>query len=225
MLRINKLTKTLVFPIATGAAAIGVLAGSVLTATSASAAALRWSQFKSGTALVEGGTTVKYVDIGTQDDVIRDDDSVRLLQPSANQFVFTFAPDAFGTDFNFPAAFKYTIEATAPNKFTNVQLNSNVGVSYGNIITSLAENSQTLDSVNGWPVPGGGGFLPINGSPLAKLTVTNELIPTGGVGLLVSLSNVYLQRDTSQPVPEPGTILGLLTVGGLGLVSRFKKQK
>ncbi|MFN6235740.1 PEP-CTERM sorting domain-containing protein [Microcystis sp.] len=26
-------------------------------------------------------------------------------------------------------------------------------------------------------------------------------------------------------MPEPGTILGLLGVGGLGMVSRFKKQK
>jgi hypothetical protein len=30
---------------------------------------------------------------------------------------------------------------------------------------------------------------------------------------------------TREHVPEPGTILGLLAVGGLGLVSRFKKQK
>lgn len=30
---------------------------------------------------------------------------------------------------------------------------------------------------------------------------------------------------TTTDVPEPGTILGILTVGGLGMVSRFKKQK
>jgi hypothetical protein len=34
-----------------------------------------------------------------------------------------------------------------------------------------------------------------------------------------------LDQEFSQTVPEPGTILGLLAVGGLGLVSRFKKQK
>jgi len=33
-----------------------------------------------------------------------------------------------------------------------------------------------------------------------------------------------LDQEFSQ-TPEPGTILGLLAVGGLGLVSRFKKQK
>jgi len=31
--------------------------------------------------------------------------------------------------------------------------------------------------------------------------------------------------QTTNHVPEPGTVLGLLAVGGLGLVSRFKKQK
>jgi hypothetical protein len=35
--------------------------------------------------------------------------------------------------------------------------------------------------------------------------------------------NVF--RQAPHDVPEPGTILGLLAVGGLGLVSRFKKQK
>ena len=34
-----------------------------------------------------------------------------------------------------------------------------------------------------------------------------------------------LDQEFSQTTPEPGTILGLLAVGGLGLVSRFKKQK
>jgi hypothetical protein len=35
--------------------------------------------------------------------------------------------------------------------------------------------------------------------------------------------NVFSQG--THTVPEPGTILGLLAVGGLGMVSRFKKQK
>ncbi|GCA95226.1 PEP-CTERM sorting domain-containing protein [Microcystis aeruginosa] len=34
-----------------------------------------------------------------------------------------------------------------------------------------------------------------------------------------------LDQEFSQTTPEPGTILGLLAVGGLGLVSRLKKQK
>ena len=40
-----------------------------------------------------------------------------------------------------------------------------------------------------------------------------------------AVSFSILDQEFSQTVPEPGTILGLLAVGGLGLVSRFKKQK
>jgi hypothetical protein len=51
------------------------------------------------------------------------------------------------------------------------------------------------------------------------LTVTNTLAANPNEGLF------QLQNSFHQSVPEPGTILGLLAVGGLGLVSRFKKQK
>ncbi|CCI32492.1 hypothetical protein MICAI_2600010 [Microcystis sp. T1-4] len=53
------------------------------------------------------------------------------------------------------------------------------------------------------------------------MTVTNTLNNTGGAteGL------IDFQNSFRQSVPEPGTILGLLAVGGLGLVSRFNKQK
>jgi len=53
----NKLTKTF----ASGSLAIGVLAGAVLTATSASAAMLSWAQWTGGTALIEGDKKVTYV--------------------------------------------------------------------------------------------------------------------------------------------------------------------
>ncbi|WP_223211067.1 PEP-CTERM sorting domain-containing protein [Microcystis aeruginosa] len=44
--------------------------------------------------------------------------------------------------------------------------------------------------------------------------------------LLQSSTNSFTQDlDPPSSIPEPGTILGLLGVGGLGMVSRFKKQK
>ena len=47
-----------------------------------------------------------------------------------------------------------------------------------------------------------------------------------GKSLLRSSTNDFTQDlDPPSSIPEPGTILGLLTVGGLGLVSHFKKQK
>jgi len=164
MLRRNKLTKTLAFPIATGAAAIGVLAGSVLIAF----------------------------------------DPVGMLSAAGS--------------------FTYTIEILDPNfHFTGAQVDSDVNVNpplgYGTVTTFLQEPNLTLISLNGWPAPPApGSFIPITGD-LKKLTVTNTLAPNPG-GTLMSSSNKFTQGTE---VPEPGTILGLLTVGGLGLVSRFKR--
>jgi hypothetical protein len=45
----------------------------------------------------------------------------------------------------------------------------------------------------------------------------DDLVGTGG--------GEYEVLASVAAVPEPGTILGLLAVGGLGMVSRFKKQK
>jgi len=196
MLRRNKLTKTLAFPIATGAAAIGVLAGSVLIATSASAAtvSINWDQFKAGTTLQVGDKKVTYFD------------PVGMLSAAGS--------------------FTYTIEILDPNfHFTGAQVDSDVNVNdplgYGSVTTFLQEPNLTLTSLNGWPAPPApGSFNPIAGN-FKKLTVTNTLAPNPG-GTLMSSSNKFTQGTK---VPEPGTILGLLTVGGLGLVSRFKRQK
>ena len=46
-----------------------------------------------------------------------------------------------------------------------------------------------------------------------------------GNGFGNSRYDALIRTTTTPDVPEPGTILGILTVGGLGLVSRFNKQK
>ncbi|BBH39170.1 hypothetical protein myaer102_16970 [Microcystis viridis NIES-102] len=56
-----------------------------------------------------------------------------------------------------------------------------------------------------------------------KVIDTYGVISDGGMSLLQSSTNDFTQDGIK--VPEPGTILGLLAVGGLGMVSRFKKQK
>ena len=222
MLRINKLTKTLVFPIATGAAALGVLAGSVLTATSASAASLFWAAFKAGGVLVAGDQKVTYVS-----DTFTNLGADTLVSFNQSGPEYTVAFTALSMT-NEAASFTYKIENTKPNfYFTGVQVDSDVNVNaplgYGDVDTLLQEPNLTLTSINGWPDPQAAAtFLNILGAP-SLLTVTNTLKPNAG-GALMSSSNKFLE-GTSQSVPEPGTILGLLTVGGLGLVSRFKKQK
>ncbi|OPF16796.1 PEP-CTERM sorting domain-containing protein [Microcystis aeruginosa KW] len=217
MMTTNKLTKTF----ASGSLAIGVLAGSVLTATSASAAMLTWAAWTSGTPLIEGDKKVTYVSgsIGA-DDL----DDVALIEMGGHYY---FLYDAM----NGPAmvnansgSFTYTIEATTPGWYiVGLDLDSNVSSNYGTVTETLAEiPGLELISTNGSPVPDSG-FIGIARYKL--LTITNTLNNTGGpTEGLIDFQNSFRQEYVP-PVPEPGTVLGLLAVGGLGLVSRFKKQK
>ena len=218
MLRRNKLTKTLAFPIATGAAAIGVLAGSVLTATSASAASLNWDVFITGTPLVEGDKKVTYVSNTFAAGAIPADTFVSLIKTAPTEY--TVAIMVVGAMIEASGSFTYNIEIQDPKfHFTGVQVDSDVSTGYGTVVTEFAPAGITLTSLNGWPDPeAAGSFASVPGA-LTKLTVTNTLKPNAG-GALMSSSNKFTQGTK---VPEPGTILGLLTVGGLGLVSRFKR--
>jgi hypothetical protein len=220
MMKTNKLTKTLAFPIATGAAALGVLAGSVLTATSASAASLSWSDFVGGALLLEGDKQVTFKSTTFNAADIPANTFVSLIETAPAEY--TVAIMVVGAMIEASGSFTYQIDILNPKfHFTGVQVDSDVSSGYGDVTTLFAEPSITLTSTNGWPDPSSpGSFNPVPGS-LNLLTVTNTLIPNSGGGLMSS-SNKFLQGTK---VPEPGTILGLLTVGGLGLVSRFKKQK
>jgi len=219
MMKTNKLTKTLAFPIATGAAALGVLAGSVLTATSASAVnVLTWTDFiTAGNFLQNGDKTVTYVSDTFAAGAIPDLSFV-TLNMLGEEYTVTLMTTGMIT---VPGAWTYEIETLIP--FTGVQVDSDVTPGYGDVVTDFAPAGITLTSTNGWPDPTAlGSFAPVPGA-LTLLTVTNTLNPVlAGAGLMSS-SNKFTQATIQ--VPEPGTILGLLTVGGLGLVSRFKRQK
>ncbi|CCI04880.1 PEP-CTERM sorting domain-containing protein [Microcystis aeruginosa] len=225
MMTTNKLTKTF----ASGSLAIGVLAGSVLTATSASAAILSWKDWVGtpttpGTPLVEGDKKVTFVPVGGNYNPIgaEDLDDVALTKMGDHYyFVYNAQTLAAQTPNKGPGgSFKYTIEVIGSNKsIVGVDLDSNVSSDYGTVTETFAEIPNVLVSVNGSQDPPTG-FYPI--TPKTLLTVTNTLANTnpGNEGLF-DLQNSFHQTT----VPEPGTILGLLAVGGLGLVSRFKKQK
>ena len=216
MMTTNKLTKTF----ASGSLAIGVLAGAVLTATSASAAMLTWAQWTSGTPLIEGDKKVTYFsgNIGAEplDDV--------ALTKMGDHYYFVYDAETLGS----PApntssgSFTYTIEVTTPGwEIVGVDLDSNVSSNYGTVTETFAQiPGLELVSTNGSPVPATG-FIGIPRNTL--LTVTNTLVANLNEGLF-DFQNSFRQTYTP-PVPEPGTVLGLLAVGGLGLVSRFKKQK
>jgi hypothetical protein len=216
MMTTNKLTKTC----ASGSLAIGVLAGAVLTATSASAASmmLTWAAWTGGTPLAIDDKIVTYVsgDIGA--DPL---DDVELMGMGDHHYFLYDATTMDSPDANMGpgGSFTYTIEVTKPGwHIIGVDLDSDVSSNYGTLTETFVEVPNVLISVNGSSVPPSG-FEPIADKKL--LTVTNTLVNTGGPteGLF------QFQNSFHQSVPEPGTILGLLAVGGLGLVSRFKKQK
>jgi hypothetical protein len=219
MMTTNKLTKTF----ASGSLAIGVLAGAVLTATSASAVTLTWAQWTSGQDLIQGDKIVKYVpNLAALDPLnpigAEAVDKVALTEMGGHYYFRYDAMDGLDETNMSSGSFKYEIEfINSPKSIIGVDLDSNVSSNYGTVTETFGEISNVLVSTNGSQVPPSG-FIPI--APIKKLTVTNTLAANPNEGLF-DLQNSFRQTT----VPEPGTILGLLAVGGLGLVSRFKKQK
>ena len=220
MMTTNKLTKTF----ASGSLAIGVLAGAVLTATSASAAMLTWADWTSGIPLIEGDKQVTFKPNSITGGFVADPLDDVALTKMGDHYYFVYDAETLGS----PApntssgSFTYTIEVTTPGwGIVGVDLDSNVSSNYGTVTETFAQiPGLELVSTNGSPVPATG-FIGIPRNTL--LTVTNTLAANPGENLLSfqnSFHQVYIPN-----VPEPGTILGLLAVGGLGLVSRFKKQK
>ncbi|REJ54264.1 MAG: PEP-CTERM sorting domain-containing protein [Microcystis wesenbergii TW10] len=116
-----------------------------------------------------------------------------------------------------------------PHKtFNDVEFDTDVSGPAGNTNYHATKDIYTLnDLIN--PVVT---LKSINGDEVSALgdlkgLTTIKVIDTfasgdQGLSLLQSSTNDFNQHNK---VPEPGTILGLLAVGGLGLVSRFKKQK
>ena len=214
MMTTNKLTKTF----ASGSLAIGVLAGAVLTATSASAMTKTWQDWTtSGNFLTAGDKKVTFV---SQNGFGAEplDEVTLMFMGDEYDFIYNAVTLAAPTPNTNSGSFTYTIEVTDPNKYiTGVAIDSDVTATYNKVEKTFAEiPTLTLTSTDGSADPLSG-FYPI--APIKTLTVTDTLTNNPGEALF-TLSNGY-----KQSVPEPGTILGLLAVGGLGMVSRFKKQK
>ncbi|MCZ8250196.1 MULTISPECIES: PEP-CTERM sorting domain-containing protein [unclassified Microcystis] len=224
MMTTNKLTKTF----ASGSLAIGVLAGAVLTATSANAAVLTWGEWTNPDPtlrkdLIEGDKKVTFKPNSiTGGFAAEAADKVALTQMGDHYYFRYDAMDGL-VDVNMSSgSFTYTIQVTTPGwEIFGVDLDSNVSSNYGSVTETFGEIlGLELVSTNGSQVPASG-FIGI--APHTLLTVTNTLAANPNEGLMDfqnSFHQVYINK-----VPEPGTILGLLAVGGLGLVSRFKKQK
>jgi hypothetical protein len=222
----NRSKKTFAYGIATGAAAIGVLAGSVLTATSASAAAISWGEFSNPDPITGEFISLfagdKKVTLYSEDglDAIGDDGATVEFKLTGNVYEFVFTPTndtVRGSSFGF----SYYIEILdSAFYFAGVQVASETTATYEGAIKMVYEDDTFMNlvadvtSVNGST----SSFSPILGK-YQKLLVSDSVTP-GPMEKIFSLSNKFTQRS-----PEPGTLLGLLAVGGLGMISRFKRQK
>jgi len=210
MMTTNKLTKTFASGVATlGIAAVSSVAGSLLVAPSASAACYT------------GGISFGTVQCG--DKKFTFEDASVGFPPGTLEIDYDLAGDTYDFNYDFTPDYagassfvKYKVEITDPNSvFKTVKLDP--------MTSGMMEEATKLVEWNGGShlLTSTGGSMDMFNFPdhVKSITVTDTLNPNGG-----TIKGV-LNSFTQTKVPEPGTILGLLAVGGLGMVSRFKKQK
>jgi hypothetical protein len=217
MMTINKLTKTFASGIAT--ISIAAVAG-IVNAPSASAQVCFNG---SPTLLLDSSVTCgdKVFENFSTDFVIATEDSIDISQNGNEWDIdYDFVPDlGIGT-----YAYGYDVDITDPLFFFDrIVLDVTAGLDPEVVVVKDIFDSITgdlllsLTSVNGDRVVGD-----ISGFNVQHISVL-DTITISETGLVLNVGNGFSQ--TTHTVPEPGTILGLLAVGGLGLVSRFKKQK
>jgi len=136
-----------------------------------------------------------------------------------------YRPEGMGRD---QGQLHYQVDITDPMMyFENVSFDTDVSGMGGTykatkeIKTLAGDSLLTLESLNGSEDMGS--LAPYMVQSI-KVIDTYGVISDGGASLLQSSTNDFTCLCGPR-VPEPGTILGLLAVGGLGMVSRFKKQK
>jgi hypothetical protein len=229
MLTTNKLTKTFASGIAT--ISIAAVAG-IVNAPSASAQVVdscaNGGFFESAATLIPGTVVCgdkTFSNFSFSDPLVSDIISIEN-NGSEWDFDYNFTPDLVG-DFDFTISYDVNIDPTNDQFFDLIELDSSVGAYLpedgnvtivkeifdsftGDLLLTLTsvDGSRDLDSI-----------LSLNTKHISVL----DTITVTGEGILDDVVNGFTQ-DTHD-VPEPGTILGLLAVGGLGMVSRFKKQK
>ncbi len=119
---------------------------------------------------------------------------------------------AFDTNISGPPGNENYLATRGISKLDNTPLitltSTNGSQDFGSILSSNANTIKVIDTYTSLD----------NSSSLLQFSTNN----------LTQAQDPPVTEDQDPPpteIPEPGTILGLLAVGGLGLVSRFKKQK
>ena len=150
----------------------------------------------------------------------------QLANPLDYEVVFDFANnETAGTGPAFytgqEANITYTIETTDADLFIDaVRLDSDVAIGTGTTtVTKTGNNFNDLTSFQGNADPQ---FTRASVTPPQKIITVTDTFSTTGDGAINEFNNEFGQ--TSSHIPEPGTILGLLAVGVLGLGLKGKKQ-
>ena len=239
----NTLTDSLV----SGAAAIALFAGVGIAATPAQASTLGWSDGTSDffSDVNPGAGDNFTVTFSPDESEAPPNNNIGAASIDNADGVFappfTEAPPIFLQDLtpatgNFvyvgdgPAAGEFIYELNSPLVFEFLGVPSETGP--GNVVATLDAGTEfvgffdTANSVEFALAPGQGEAITVDGIDFEGETFLDDgfefedgSLPAGGE----YLAEVEYD-DGITPVPEPGTILGLLAVGGLGLGLKRKKQ-
>jgi len=243
MMTTNKLTKTF----ASGSLAIGVLAGVGIVSTPVNAANFGCNQTVSFTNLFSGDeiicNTKRYFNFRDFSSISNGattptlaDIAATVTNPSHGEYFIDFqsALWSVGPGQSVDTDFKYDVEAlsgwitSVDQELVAADARDGGKLVILDTVTSPSDPSifitlnTEIDSSMTPPV-----VMPKDQKPVIPpqkiLTNSKDIALVGGLGQ-AAMSD-FRQSVHQTKVPEPGTILGLLAVGGLGMVSRFKKQK
>ena len=224
-----------------GVAAFGAITatvGSMLFAPLAQAVTFSASDFFEGEDITIGDKLFEAGDFDFGVRGISEDDLIEVVQVGNDyDFAYVFDPDIEG---DFPGdtssfTFDYTVTILDNDKFFQaVDIDSEVNAFTDTLESFTAEyetddDFQTLTSLNGNSdeIAFAGVAASEGGDNTMEVFNTLTLDSTGNgtvEGVFFSVENSFQQGEVGDTIPEPATILGLLTFGALSLGLKSKKQ-
>jgi len=129
------------------------------------------------------------------------------------------------TSFSNPFLFDVTLGDPLNVSLTNLTLNLSNSTSNGFGLITVSANGASVTNLQA-----SGGLMPVTGISTDPLTASPATINVGVTGMVLTPGSSGQVRQFSltfgqgSKIPEPGTVAGLLVVGGLGLAMK-RRQK